>query len=413
MIPKAVGAIEWQDIELLKDSGREEDDTIEYKEGFSGGSDFLALNDSQTSTAIAQVAKAVVAFMNGRGGDLIIGVSEAENDHPKIKAITPIENVDASADRLAQSLVALIEPAQSVLAVRAIKAFEDSGEGVIVVRAPASLRAPHRFSRTKECYIRRGRQSVPMPMDEIQDLTLTRSSRRAERLSLLDSHFDAMKNGHIGRMRLVSDRMHFRIVYVPISVNQILIDQQTLSAMMGRDPILYPRDGSSPNDVAFRNVWADWKPILRGKRSCFLNDHQGNQIYSGKEIYESGVMITDYSDNRLDSHHNRDIIGMHFDCILGYLANSLVSFNSVFELYPEMSDGALRVGFYFPNDAQLVTDRANFGGSSALLEGLGTVPDFEVTRGENLNEIFKQLQIDVRALAGLNPAQIYSLTEPE
>ena len=151
MIPKPLNEIEWSDIEALKDSGREEDDTIEFKGSFKGGSDFLAFNEKQQAEAVDSIAKEVIAFLNGRGGDVIIGASEFKNDHPKIEVLTPLQSVNATADRLAQSLAALIEPAQTVLGVRAIKQSGPDVEGIIVVRAPSSLRAPHRSKRTKNC----------------------------------------------------------------------------------------------------------------------------------------------------------------------------------------------------------------------------------------------------------------------
>ena len=55
MIPKTLNEIEWADIEALRNSGREEDDTIEYKTSFSGGSDYLAFSDPKRAKAIEGV----------------------------------------------------------------------------------------------------------------------------------------------------------------------------------------------------------------------------------------------------------------------------------------------------------------------------------------------------------------------
>lgn len=158
MIPKALTEIEWADLEALKESGREESDTIEFKGSFSGGgSDFLALTESQREKAVKGIAREVIAFLNGRGGDIIVGAEEADNAHPSIKEFRLLANVSATADRLAQALSATIEPYQAVLGVRAIRP-ETGDNGVILLRAPASLRAPHRYTRDRECYIRRGRE---------------------------------------------------------------------------------------------------------------------------------------------------------------------------------------------------------------------------------------------------------------
>ena len=98
MIPKPLNEIEWSDIEALRDIGREEDDMIEFKGSFSGGADFTAFNEKQQATAVDGIAKEAIAFLNGRGGDVIIGASEFKNDHLKIESLTPIANATAVAD---------------------------------------------------------------------------------------------------------------------------------------------------------------------------------------------------------------------------------------------------------------------------------------------------------------------------
>ena len=150
MIPKPLGEITWSDILALQESGREEDDTIEYKESLAGGLDYQALSSGQKDKARDTIAKEVIAFLNGRGGDIVIGVQEGDNDLPKIKAITPLQNVDKTVGSLADSLAAIIEPRQAILAIRAIREHNDDTEGVIIIRAPSSLRAPHRSTQTKE-----------------------------------------------------------------------------------------------------------------------------------------------------------------------------------------------------------------------------------------------------------------------
>ena len=50
------------------------------------------------------------------------------------------------------------------------------GSGIVIFRVPPSRAAPHR-SIDKECYVRRGANSVPIGMREIQDMTLARGQR--------------------------------------------------------------------------------------------------------------------------------------------------------------------------------------------------------------------------------------------
>ena len=287
MIPKPLNEIEWADIEALRDSGREEDDTIEYKRCFSGGSDFLAFTEGQRRKALEGVASEAIAFLNARGGDVVIGVQEASNDHPRIDLITPVENAIATADRLAQSLAALIEPAQSVLTVRAITRPNSSGKGVIVIRAPASLRAPHRLTINRDCYIRRGRECVPMPMDEVHDVTLRRADLRLERQKLLDTQFADFGGDSVGRQKLSAHRFHIRVCYVPEIEQSIFIDENCKIRLRGQDPTLNRGGKLEKIEVPFRNIGINWKPILRGyllENVSLRKDKFNDFIYIAKYI---------------------------------------------------------------------------------------------------------------------------------
>jgi Putative DNA-binding domain len=413
MIPKPINEITWSDIEALRDSGREEDDMIEYKGSFSGGSDFLAFSDSQRIKAVDGIAKEAIAFLNGRGGDIVIGVKEAANDHPKIEAITPIANVDATADRLGQALAALIEPTQSVLSVRAVRQNEDAADGVIIVRAPSSLRAPHRSTRTKECYVRRGRESVPMPMDEVQDLTLNRTMRRSERFALIDEQFDTMVTGLIGRHRLPSDRFHVRVVYVPFSSGEVLLNYSTLSAFEGKDPDLHYLKHKTRNDVVFRSLGHRWDRKLRGRvKDSFRSHSPENKIvefnFVEKSILSNLTMKTEFAHSRdFDNQGSAPTIPAVW--LIGYFANTILSFQNVLKQHSDFFPGIIRVAVYQSGSMDLRVGNDNWPDTHSLIAGLSYIPDFELSGLEDFDAIFKQLQIDLYSLAGIEPPQIWSL----
>ena len=152
MIPKPLNEIEWSDLETLRDSGREEDDMLEFKQAFSveeNGietlhTDYTALNKNQRKKANASIAKHVISFLNGRGGDLILGIQEVSNENPVIKGITPLQNVIESSDRLGRAMAEIIEPHQTALSIRPVLSPVNDGSGILVLRASSSLRAPHR-----------------------------------------------------------------------------------------------------------------------------------------------------------------------------------------------------------------------------------------------------------------------------
>lgn len=148
MIPKPLNEIEWSDIVALKDDGRQEDDMLEFKQAFSveeNGtdtfhSDYRALNKNQRKKANASIAKHVIAFLNGRGGDLILGVQEEGNENPIIKGFTLLQNVNETSDRLGRAMAEIVEPHQTALSIWPVLSPENDGSGILVLRASPSLR---------------------------------------------------------------------------------------------------------------------------------------------------------------------------------------------------------------------------------------------------------------------------------
>ena len=409
MIPKPLAEIEWTDLEALKASGREEGDTIEFKASFSGGNDYLALTDSQREKALKGIAREAIAFLNGRGGDVIIGAEEAANDHPRIESLRSLENVSATADRLAQALAATIEPYQAVLGVRAIRSgAEDTG--VIVVRAPASLRAPHRFTRDRECYIRRGRESVPMPMDEIQDLTLYRSMARSERKDLLDRQFADLSETRFGNILLAPVRTHFRICFVPDQIVQVDLFQPDLSAFFGGDPLLRSGEKTFRNNVAFSHLNAVWKPQLRGRVAVGHYDYGDEFQFCSKSIKKSLILACDFAIKHTYEVRSANQLIVNFDWILGFLANTFHSMKGVLKRHELHAAGVLRFGIYSSGVQKLVTGERLWAQVYDLPEGLTLAPDFEVNSVRDLDSIFEQVQGDVCAIAGAESHATYSFT---
>ena len=405
MIPKPLNEIEWSDLEALRDSGREEDDTIEYKASFSGGSDYLALSPNEQIKAVNGLVKEAIAFLNGRGGDIVIGAKEAANDHPKIEAITPVSNIDATADRLAVSIAALVEPTQSVLGVRAIRKPEGANDGVIIVRAPSSLRAPHRSTRTNECYVRRGRASVPMPMDEVQDVAVRRADLRRERLQILSNHFADFDSNHVGRTALSAHRFHIRSVFMPLQDQEIEIDDALCAKLRGSDPVLKRGGTAEQIDLPFRYLDFKWKPVLRGKRIETLHTGMRSNedfLFCAKEIRGSGVMLSDFACRVTIGESEANVTGFYGDWLAGYLANTLVSFGRVWSERPNMGQGMLRIATRSAGEIASVTNQGMWGDANVPWpKGMSVLPDFEIVDGESFLDSFPQAQIDVASIIGL------------
>ena len=409
MIPKPLNEIEWSDIEALRDSGREEDDTIEYKASFSGGSDYLEFNDARRAKAIEGIAREVVAFLNGRGGDVVIGVREAANDHPKIEEITPVENIDQTVDRLGQSLAALIEPAQSVLALRAIRKFDGDTGGVIVVRCASSLRAPHRFAPNKDCYTRRGRMSVPMPMDEIQDLSVQRRRTLDQRESLLLRHFEGMVEGKVRRTRLTNTRLHVRIAFLPLVETQINFTDAFLHALENSMPKLFVGDKLQTFDSPFTYINSMWRPTLRGRFQSYLEDSQNGyrDMLISREIGFNGALIFDFA-NRIDLHsqHSSEVHdAVPAEWVIRFIAHSISMMKRVITEFPQLQFGLLSVGWFSTGNVNLVWGQGS--GRALIDEGFVQIEPFEILRDNDLDEALVQIQTDLFSLVEQKPLHLF------
>jgi hypothetical protein len=413
VIPRPLDQIEWTDLEALKDSGREESDTIEYKASFSGGSDYLSFNENQRDKAIRGVAREVIAFLNGRGGDVVIGAEEEDNENSRVRAFKPIPNVSAVADRLAQSLSAVIEPYQSIVGVRAIRNGADD-EGVIVVRAPQSLRAPHRLTKDKECYIRRGKESVPMPMDEVQDLTVRRTDLRRERLEALEQQMLELTTETVGRSKLSLHRFHIRLMYLPFSAQEISIDETVKSALRGSNPMLQLGDKTEKNDVAFGNLGHDWRPILRGARIEQLTDQAWNDhdfMYCAKSIRSDGLLISDFACRATLDERGESAPGFHVAWVAGFLANTLQSFANVVTRRPAMQGGILRLGMSCAGSISMGYGEGMWNRRVVFPPGILSVPDCEVFDAPSIKNVFELFQLDIASIAGVSFSSHYSFAD--
>jgi Putative DNA-binding domain len=414
VIPKPLNEIEWSDIEALRDSGREEDDTIEYKGSFSGGSDFLAFTDSQRIKAVEGVVREALAFLNGRGGDVLLGVREAKNDHPKIEEITPVANVVATVDRLAQSLAAVIEPTQSILGVKAVLKPGSDGNGVIVVRAPSSLRAPHRYTGNKECYIRRGRESVPMPMDEVQDVSVQRNRTRFERQTDLESLFDGFEDGVVRRERLGGTRFQIRVAYLPLALIQIDPSDDELRPLVDLSPAAFDDKGRVNIDNSYMRLSAIWRPVLRGRAQTSVRDAHDYLELIGREVRNSGCMILDVA-----WRHEHTVPGtsdvfqvVPISWLTDYLATTLSFVGGLTTRFPNAAPGLLCARTFASGPIHFGMDRQ--GRQLLPLDhGVTKIEPFEINDPNDLNLAFKQLQYDLYSLVESLPPHVLSFVAPE
>jgi hypothetical protein len=412
MIPRPLSEIAWGDIEALIELNRAEDDRIEFKSSFKGNDDYAALNDSQRQQVLDSLAREVIAFLNTRGGDLIVGIDESEGPSPSAAGIQPIKNPADAADRVARGLAAIIEPAQTNISVRGLS--RENAEGVLIVRVEPSIRAPHRSKRTRDCYARRGSESVPMAMDEIQDLTINRTRLRMEQLEFLNHQFADFHLGKSEHRELGDEVIHVRTVVVPLLDQSFTIDDRLLNAFGNRNPTLYDStQGTTQNDVAFRNLHSGWQPVLRGRKQEEFREYGGDVFrdfqYARKVVKESGVCIFDYA---VDSHFDGDLASVHADWLVGYFAQITDNLERLSKVHPSAFPCTLRVGLRIKGNVRLGYGSRMWAERKELPQGTFFFPDFALSSPGDLNSFFQQAQVDLYSLINVSKDDPYSLVAP-
>jgi Schlafen, AlbA_2 len=166
----------------IASSGVEEGTQLELKEALStrNGQPDRWMADQRRIGGYARddIAKEIVAFSNAYGGVVIVGIEETDDNPKRSKQVhTPmIPRVVDCAEQLSQSLRGIVDPPLPMLEARGIVG-NANGDGVIVLRVPLSPSAPHGFGRPPMAYVRRGANSEPLTMRDMQNMFFERRTR--------------------------------------------------------------------------------------------------------------------------------------------------------------------------------------------------------------------------------------------
>jgi predicted HTH transcriptional regulator len=160
--------LEFTDLDSLVQSEARETDELEFKGTLpfapTKGQDAIAdrwiekgdrLGDFSRDKLLAEI----VAFANGDGGTLVLGLHETKGEIRRAERLEALPNCEGLARRLVDASEDLIEPRLQSLAAKAVvfPGTED-GAGFVVMRVGKSAIGPHRLSSTREFLRSRGRK---------------------------------------------------------------------------------------------------------------------------------------------------------------------------------------------------------------------------------------------------------------
>jgi hypothetical protein len=278
-ITKSLDELTQFDLETLCDKKWPESQNVEFKGALSAdaGQDPWYKGGKVGEYAKKKLFKEIVALANSSGGRLFLGVDESSGKPPVAAQLLPIPRCNDLAESLERSAYDWIEPPLMPMRVKGIPIGVD-GSGVVIFDVQSSHNAPHR-SKDLQCYARRGTESVPMTMYEIQDLTLRLERRTDEIERSFDESKTEFHNWSAKRRPATRKGVAFRVVAVPTGAPlyiartfrnpQVILPIRHFNAVLGNHSAKVVL--SAPFDAGIE------RPIVRGSLREYENDEKGRQ----------------------------------------------------------------------------------------------------------------------------------------
>lgn len=273
LLSMPVDQIRISDIESLIASRIPEGEQVEFKEELpakNGSDPWMSGGDKIGDRAKNELLKEVVAFANGYGGALLLGIGESSTKPAVADKISPIPRCADLVERLKLVFRDRVEPQLPRIEIFAVLTADDSG--VIIFRVGKSRLAPHRVTGTLVCPVRRADRCEEMTMREIQDMTLN-VTRGLERLERQLSERAERFRQDFERLSSPEDAFGIRLTAAPVG-DEIRFDRVFhQGAIINKFDIgwctVSIQAGNGERNLEFFPHWLpiSWRPILRGARA--------------------------------------------------------------------------------------------------------------------------------------------------
>jgi hypothetical protein len=245
-------------------------------------------------------------------------------------------------------------------------------------------------------------------MDEIQDLTLNRAMLRQERRDLIDRQFQDFRDGRAGHHDLPTPIVHCRIVVHPLLDQQIEVDKVSPQlAQTGSE--YYDTTGKAhSNDVAFRGVNGQWRPILRGKKQEeFYQAQDGDRTnvkLASRCVKESCLVEFDFA----ISYSENGQPAFHYDWLIGFFSDCCMGLEAAADRHRQLFPASMHVAINVSGGLKMIIGRGVWESSKDFPDQLTELPEFAVSSVDDLNHVFMQLQTDLGSMVGWTPDNLYS-----
>jgi hypothetical protein len=264
-----------------------------------------------------KLVEEVIAFANGHGGWLVVGVQETSTKPARASAVVPMRDCEELAERLRRMCRDCIEPKLPVLDVAGVPMGAD-GAGVVVFHAPRSRVAPHRHTVNKECFIRRADRTEKMTMREIQDLTL-----QVERgLAAIERQFQDQREKFAERFAEYrggnTHAFGLRATLVPLT--PMYIDR--VHGNQAASPPAHTLHATVEGRPFTLGFWgagggAAWRPIVRGT----INANSSIRVTSSREVHCDGLI--EYVVMHQREGEERRLFHLPIEVVMGSFGNAL------------------------------------------------------------------------------------------
>ena len=397
-LTKPIDELTADDINELIDERIREDESVEFKRVLT--SDVVKGNGRSESRlrdkAKEGIVKEVVAFANGSGGRLFLGVAEREGAWDTAGYVARVPQCLALAESLNRSCDDAIDPPIFGLKVMGVTT-DDDGSGVIVFDVPASQQAPHRSTKSLHFYRRSGTESKQMDVQEIRDTILRKNTRQNEiyaefdvRTSEFTRYVDSFRAAHEFGYCL-------RLSFVPLNVVELGREIHSPDVIPELVPLKFAFS-DQPDDlrwIQFPQQSFEVRPILRGRSmrsSSFCTKRGRHEIKI--DLWSNGGLEIWYGNNTWVD----DTLRLYSSWLVTLLANGLRNVarirrisrlsNLSFQMDVEMQVFGKNVALYDFNEIEILSDRGSISVGDHVL------PRSEVGLTDGFNHAVNEFLVD-------------------